>query len=698
MNYDEKIFKAKANIKARRIWLIFSILLTANYGADVGNSLYSPKKYIIFVILCWIPFFIGELLLRIKGKSTDVYKTNLVIGYGIFYTFVLCTTQSSIAFTYILPVTSLLVIYKNRDFMIKCGIANTLSVIISAIYRTTVLGYSSASYMKDYQLQLSCIILCYICYVMAIRHLNESDGALTDGIKADLQRVITTVEKVKSASNTTINGITVVRELATENKHGSDLVLLGMDELTSNNGKLQTHTSSSKDMTTDISSQVENVVSMINEMVTLTNESIKHAQTSCVDLDSLVQTTHTMSELSNQVEKVLREFTNEFEKVKEQTSTIDNISSQTTMLALNASIEAARAGEAGKGFAVVAEEIRSLSIDTRHSSSLIQDALTRLDEISLKMTTSIEHTLKLISLTLEKVTQTGENVSKISTDSEKLGEHIQVIDYAIKEVESSNKQLVDNMQQVSDIVVTMTKCINDSDEISKRMVSKYAESSYNINSIENVIQSLMCELGVGGFMGINDIAPGMKVSIKLNDSNDNSEFNGELIEHDGDNITIRLEKPVFIPKAKTCTTQVTVGNVIYCWDDATITGDLDNNTYNLYITSIPKIFNRRKYPRIDTSNTCTVTVKETGESYSARLDNISANGFSIICKNEFFSDCKGKEINIHIHNFALPDDSDLEGKIIRSSNSDGIYIVGCQMPADNINIMKYVEHELQKNK
>ena len=94
MNYDEKIFKAKANIKARRIWLIFSILLTANYGADVGNSLYSPKKYIIFVILCWIPFFIGELLLRIKGKSTDVYKTNLVIGYGIFYTFVLCTTQS----------------------------------------------------------------------------------------------------------------------------------------------------------------------------------------------------------------------------------------------------------------------------------------------------------------------------------------------------------------------------------------------------------------------------------------------------------------------------------------------------------------------------------------------------------------------------------------------------------------------------
>lgn len=44
-------------------------------------------------------------------------------------------------------------------------------------------------------------------------------GALTDSIKADLQRVISTVEKVKTASNTIMNGITVVRELASENKH-----------------------------------------------------------------------------------------------------------------------------------------------------------------------------------------------------------------------------------------------------------------------------------------------------------------------------------------------------------------------------------------------------------------------------------------------------------------------------------------------
>ena len=123
-----------------------------------------------------------------KGKATDKYRYDLVIGYGIFYTYVICTTSSPIAFTYILPVTSLLVLYKNRKFMVTCGIVNSLIIIGSAAYRIS-LGFNSATNMKDYQLELSCIILCYICYVMSIKHLNESDGAMTDSIRADLHGI-----------------------------------------------------------------------------------------------------------------------------------------------------------------------------------------------------------------------------------------------------------------------------------------------------------------------------------------------------------------------------------------------------------------------------------------------------------------------------------------------------------------------------
>lgn len=693
MDYNENEFKAKANIKARRIWLVFALLLSANYGSDVSQGGYPSTNYIIFLILCWVPFFAGDLLLRIRGKADDRYRYALVIGYGIFYTFLICTTDSPIAFTYILPVVSLLVLYKDQKFMVGCAIANIAGVIVSVFYHLVVLGQNTATDQKNYQLQVACLLLCYIGYIMSIRHLIESDGALTDSIKADLKRVITTVEQVKTASNTIMDGITVVRELATENKHGSDIVVDGMNKLTDNNDQLQSRTASSQEMTGDINSQVQNVASMINDMVSLTAESGKHAKTSSVDLESLVQTAGTMADLSNEVEHILDAFKAEFETVKQETGTIDSISSQTNLLALNASIEAARAGEAGKGFSVVAEQIRKLSTETKDSSGQISEALSRLDEISGKMTSSIEETLKLIQATLEKVTQTGENVNKITQDSSLLGEHIQTIDSAMKEVESSNRQLVENMEQVSSIVETMTTCISDSDETSKRMLSKYEESASNINNIENVIQELMCELGIGGFMGLDDIHAGMKAKVILPKHLERMEYHGEVRSVAENSISLILSDDPQLNGSETCKVQVTVDNVLYCWDQAQIQADTasGSHVYALQLSARPEIKNRRKYPRADVSNPCTITLKDSDTTFSGQLDNISANGFAFLIRDPFFMDHKHADVAIDIQNFALSDQSHLEGHVIRCSDDEGVYIVGCQMPEDNYAIRNYVD-------
>lgn len=693
MDYNENEFKAKANIKARRIWLVFALLLSANYGSDVSQGGYPSTNYIIFLILCWVPFFAGDLLLRIRGKADDRYRYALVIGYGIFYTFLICTTDSPIAFTYILPVVSLLVLYKDQKFMGGCAIANIASVIVSVFYHLVVLGQNTATDQKNYQLQVACLLLCYIGYIMSIRHLIESDGALTNSIKADLKRVVTTVEQVKTASNTIMDGITVVRELATENKHGSDIVVDGMNKLTDNNDQLQSRTASSQEMTGDINSQVQNVASMINDMVSLTAESGKHAKTSSVDLESLVQTAGTMADLSNEVEHILDAFKAEFETVKQETGTIDSISSQTNLLALNASIEAARAGEAGKGFSVVAEQIRKLSTETKDSSGQISEALSRLDEISGKMTSSIEETLKLIQATLEKVTQTGENVNKITQDSSLLGEHIQTIDSAMKEVESSNRQLVENMEQVSSIVETMTTCISDSDETSKRMLSKYEESASNINNIENVIQELMCELGIGGFMGLDDIHAGMKAKVILPKHLERMEYHGEVRSVAENSISLILSDNPQLNGSETCKVQVTVDNVLYCWDQAQIQADTasGSHAYALQLSARPEIKNRRKYPRADVSNPCTITLKDSDTTFSGQLDNISANGFAFLIRDPFFMDHKHADVAIDIQNFALSDQSHLEGHVIRCSDDEGVYIVGCQMPEDNYAIRNYVD-------
>lgn len=698
MTYDENVFKEKANRKARKIWIVFAVLLSANYGSDASGGLYPTTSYLIFLALCWLPLIFGEVLLRVKGWATELYRYDLVIGYGIFYTFVICTTASPIAFTYILPVTSLLVLYKNRKFMINCGIVNSLIIVGAAVYRY-MLGFNSASDMKNYQLQLSCIILCYICYVMSIRHLNESDGAMTDSIKADLHRVVTTVEQVKTSSNTILDGITVVRELASENKHGSDMVMLGMNELTDNNHMLQDRTTSSTQMTSDIRAQVENVVALISEMVSLVGKTESHSSVSAKDLQSLVSTATTMSELSTELENVLQNFQQEFGMVKQETGTIEKITNQTNLLALNASIEAARAGEAGKGFAVVADQIRTLSTETHASSGQIREALSRLDATSAKMTASIEETLKLIQVTLEKVTHTGENVNQIASDSAQLGRHIQVVDNAIKEVESSNTQLVSNMEQVTNIVETITGCIAHSSQTSERMLSKYEETAANINTIEDVMENMMCDLGIGGFMGIEDIQPGMKIDLKLAGQGD-TEYLGELIEQIPEGLLVSCQKELALTDTASCTLQITAGNILYCWDKAVISPAREKgaHAFKIVINTRPRINNRRKYPRMDLDNACTIKFKNSDTEYTATMDNISANGFAFLATDNIFTQSKNASVTVTIHDFALPDHNVLEGRIIRCSDDNGLFIVGCQMPEDNFYILEYVEKNLESKK
>lgn len=255
------------------------------------------------------------------------------------------------------------------------------------------------------------------------------------------------------------------------------------------------------------------------------------------------------------------------------------------------------------------------------------------------------------------------------------------------------------MDNVSQIVKDMTNCISYSNEMSGRMLSKYEESMTNINDIEKVVEALMCELGIGGFMGIEDIQPGMKVQVSiLNSENekDTDTLHGEVLEQNGDKVVVKLSKSRDISKDTSCMLQITVGNVLYMWKTASIKNikDRNNNTFEITVASRPKIKNRRKYPRMDINNKCKITIQNSGKVIDARLDNISANGFALLTEDSYFKENKDAKIKIEIEDFDLPKHNILEGKVIRCSENEGIYIVGCQMPEDDNAIREYVNSSI----
>ena len=696
-NYDEAYFRAKANRRAGTTWLTLIIIVSIYYGVKMAQGEVGKNWFIMFSTIGWGIYLFAGIMLKLKGMDYKKYKWILGLGYLLFFAVIAWTSMDEISYVFILPLISILILYKDAK-LIKTMMWSTMFVLISSnLYKGWVKDMMEFVSSVDCALQFAIVLTCYSCTNMAIKHLHQSDGALTQSIEANLARVVQTVEKVKVASNAVVDGVTVVRELADENKEGANNVVIDMRNLSNNNEVLNDKTMSSMEMTSVIGTQLKNVADLMNQVVELIGASVEHANTSSNELVEVVDTTNKMAELSAQVGKILVDFKEEFENVKQQTSTIEGITNKTNLLALNASIEAARAGEAGRGFAVVANEIRELSSGTQDSSSQIMTALGHLEETSGKMLEAIEETIALIETNIEKVANVNRSVTDITNDATSLGENIKVVDSAFKEVENSNQTLEDNMKQVCEVMETMTESINEAEATTKTMLSKYEESAKSAIDIENVVGHLMEELGVGGFMGVQDVRAGMKLAIAFTDTDKKKEYIGEVVEQLDKHVYVSIDgksQEIFDTKNKhaKCQLRIVVDNVLYSWEEVEIHACKagEKGDYRLVVETNPKVFNRRKYPRMPLSNACTIKVKESDKIYQGKMVNISANGFAFSVRDAAFADLKDKNVVVNVSHFDVLGDKPLDGCIIRSSDNEGEYVVGCRMPADNNAIKEYV--------
>lgn len=576
--------------------------------------------------------------------------------------------------------------------MIRCGIMNLFDVVVTFIKDWLTTGFTHDD-IVSYEIMFGCVILVYLSYTWAIKHLAESDGAMLDAVKGNLERVVHSIEKVKVASNSIVDGMNVVRELSDENQEGATDVVRNMESLISNNEVLNERTQSSILATDKISEQVENVAALIKEMVQLMEQSVENAKTSSGQLSEVVQCTNAMANLSKEVEENLKEFSTEFTMVKEETGTIEEINSQTNLLALNASIEAARAGEAGKGFAVVAEEIRKLSEETQVSSGSIRSALQKLEQTSDRMTKSITETLQLVATNLENVMIVDKSVNSITTDSIQLGENIRIVNDAMGEVEDSNQNMVDNMNQVNEVVELMTQNISVADETVKVMRSKYDETSSNIILIEGTVGTLIEDLGSGGFMGKEDLKAGMYLSVYEEGAMPKKEYKGIIANVDEkgalqvDSLKCEGEELSYDRKQK-YTVQIIVDNNVYGWDDTEVV--YRDSKYSIAVNGNPKVVNRRKYPRMPLKAACEIRLSGSDHVCEGQMLNISANGYAIQTQDKAILDTKDTMITVHTKGFTFLEDMPLRGHVIRITDNEGTYIVGCRMLEDNKAIYDYV--------
>ena len=144
-------------------------------------------------------------------------------------------------------------------------------------------------------------------------------------------------------------------------------------QLNENNGVLNEQSHSVAASTEEISSTLGGLSHTTEELMAKSNEAFSSAHTGAETLNSALAHLEQTGAVVEKTYSTLQEAGDLSKDIDNVISMINDLASQTNLLALNAAIEAARAGEAGRGFAVVAEEVRSLAERTVDATGKITD-------------------------------------------------------------------------------------------------------------------------------------------------------------------------------------------------------------------------------------------------------------------------------------------------------------------------------------
>ena len=276
----------------------------------------------------------------------------------------------------------------------------------------------------------------------AIHQMRKKMRVMVGNIDESCKALTENFDKIQISSDD-------VNEMAESNSSLTQELAAGMQETNATTENIRENLSSVNDNASEIeslSTEGKNMSREIMERAVLLEKSTELS----------AEKTKQMYEKVKVDAQVALEKSKAVEKINTLTGAIEDISSQTGLLALNASIEAARAGEAGRGFAVVATEISNLSNQTTETVSninaIVQEVYEAVTEMAKCLDTSMEFMGETVLSDYQEFSKVGEQYKEDAT----------VIEESMENVNQAIVELAASMKQITGAVENIGQTINES--------------------------------------------------------------------------------------------------------------------------------------------------------------------------------------------------------------------------------------------
>lgn len=329
-----------------------------------------------------------------------------------------------------------------------------------------------------------------------VKESNDEIGLIIEKMKELTQSLGSIVGKIRNSSDTMSANSNELNDTSSQTLAANNEISKAVEDVAEGSTGMAASISKINENLLEMSNETKDINASVDE---IKNQTVAVQDSSKIMNDkikSMQDSSHKMDEGISTISKRIETVNTTVDKVSNIVSVIEEISSETNLLSLNASIEAARAGDAGKGFAVVAQEIRVLSDNTN---------------------TELENIKQIISSLVEECRYCVQASGTIVEDNAKQKEEIKAV---LDEFGSLDEQIQKTAEKADEIEELVTAMIELNDDITKSSNSLTDVSAANAAATEEMnanIEELNAMMhGVSEMAGhMNNESDGLKEALSF---------------------------------------------------------------------------------------------------------------------------------------------------------------------------------------
>ncbi len=439
--------------------------------------------YAVLMVILGIGPVVAEYVCWKKDPATPAIRHFLAIGFALFYSVALFTSTNNIVFVFVIPMILVISIYNDTKYSLMINTGTVIESLLVAVIgsQTGKFGYAGAD---SAVIQVVIMVLVGLYSFLSAQVLERNNREKMQNIDESRKETELLLSDISSLSRELAAGIedmdTDLDRLNTtfaKTKGAMEQVTAGADDTANAVQKQLSQTEA-------IQSKVELVNDASNRIAENMEQTLQTLEGGNKDVRALVEMVDASVQNGADVAEKLGTLDKYMEEMHSIVELIGGITSQTSLLALNASIEAARAGEAGKGFAVVATEISGMATQTKEATVNITELIQNVSSAISEVVGVIRQMIAGINEEKQGASNTADSFLAIEKNTFAIQEHVKKLAAEINELKEANSVIVASIQTISAVSEEVSAHASETMEADE-------ENSTRLNDMKDTMQGLL---------------------------------------------------------------------------------------------------------------------------------------------------------------------------------------------------------------